>query len=216
MKMEITEKKENVVLKRTEVRFVIDHAGEATPSKGAVVDEIAKLTKAKRDTIVLNSIESVYGSGKSKGYAKIYATKEDAQAIEPEYILKRNGMQKPEYVAPEAAPSEGFEWQQKQQRRKRQSRRVTQSARSLSAPSADPASTWRHTRTGYPAANADTPSSRKSKEGTYLHSVPTLSNGDSRIARFIDGPNLFPSKNFTSIVLWTRIIAWIVSGPPEP
>ncbi|MBQ7702624.1 MAG: 30S ribosomal protein S24e, partial [Candidatus Methanomethylophilaceae archaeon] len=40
-----------------------------------------------------------------KGYAKIYATKEDAQAIEPEYILKRNGMQKPEYVAPEA-PSE--------------------------------------------------------------------------------------------------------------
>ena len=106
MKMEITEKKENVVLKRTEVRFVIDHAGEATPSKGAVVDEIAKQTKAKRDTIVLNSIESVYGSGKSKGYAKVYAIKEDAQAIEPEYILKRNGMQKPEYVAPEAAPSE--------------------------------------------------------------------------------------------------------------
>ena len=106
MKMEITEKKENVVLKRTEVRFVVDHAGEATPSKGAVVDEIAKQTKAKRDTIVLNSIESVYGSGKSKGYAKIYATREDAQAIEPEYILKRNGMQKPEYVAPEAAPSE--------------------------------------------------------------------------------------------------------------
>ena len=48
MKMEITEKKENVILKRTEVRFVIDHAGESTPSKGAVVDEIAKLTKAKR------------------------------------------------------------------------------------------------------------------------------------------------------------------------
>ena len=77
---------------------------EAVKERGSV-DEIAKQTKAKRDTIVLNSIESVYGSGKSKGYAKIYATKEDAQAIEPEYILKRNGMQKPEYVAPEA-PSE--------------------------------------------------------------------------------------------------------------
>ena len=48
MKMEITEKKENAILKRTEVRFVIDHAGEATPTKGAVVDEIAKQTKAKR------------------------------------------------------------------------------------------------------------------------------------------------------------------------
>lgn len=101
MKMEIVGKKENAILKRTEVRFVIDHAGESTPSKGAVVDELAKQTKAKRDTIVLNSVESVYGSGKSNGYAKIYASKEDAQAIEPEYILKRNGIQKPEYVAPE-------------------------------------------------------------------------------------------------------------------
>ena len=105
MKMEIVEQKENVVLKRTEVHFVIDHAGEATPTKGAVVDEIAKQTKKDRNSIVLNSIESVYGSGKSKGYAKIYKSREDAQAIEPEYILKRNGMQKPEYVAPEA-PSE--------------------------------------------------------------------------------------------------------------
>ena len=38
MKMEINEKKENVILKRTEVRFTIDHKGESTPSKGAVVD----------------------------------------------------------------------------------------------------------------------------------------------------------------------------------
>ena len=105
MKMEIIEQKKNAVLKRTEVHFIIDHSGEATPTKGAVVEEVAKQTKAKKDTIVLNSIETVYGSGKSKGYAKIYATKEDAQAIEPEYILKRNGMQKPAYVAPEA-PSE--------------------------------------------------------------------------------------------------------------
>ena len=102
MKMEINEKKENVILKRTEVRFTIDHKGESTPSKGAVVDELAKKLDAKRDAIVLNNIDTVYGSGLSKGYAKVYETKEDAQAIEPEYILKRNGIQKPEYKAPEA------------------------------------------------------------------------------------------------------------------
>ena len=101
MKMEITEKKENPVLKRTEVRFTVDHAGESTPTKGAVVEELAKQLKAKKDYIILNSIESVYGSGRSKGYAKVYASKEDAQAVEPEYLLKRNGIQKPEYVAPE-------------------------------------------------------------------------------------------------------------------
>ena len=102
MKMEINEKKENVILKRTEVRFTIDHKGESTPSKGAVVDELAKKLDAKRDAIVLNNIDTIYGSGLSKGYAKVYVTKEDAQAIEPEYILKRNGIQKPEYKAPEA------------------------------------------------------------------------------------------------------------------
>ena len=102
MKMEITEKKENKLLKRTEVRFTIDHVGESTPSKGAVVDEIAKKLNAKRDQIVLNNIDSVYGSGKSAGYVKVYDSKEDALAIEPEYILKRNGIQKPEYKAPEA------------------------------------------------------------------------------------------------------------------
>ena len=102
MKMEITEKKENKILKRTEVRFTIDHKGESTPSKGAVVDEIAKKMDAKKDQIVLNNIDSIYGNGVSTGYAKVYATKEDAQAVEPEYILKRNGLQKPEYKAPEA------------------------------------------------------------------------------------------------------------------
>ena len=102
MKMEITEKKENKILKRTEVRFTIDHKGESTPSKGAVIEEIAKKLSAKKDQIVLNNIDSVYGNGISNGYAKVYASKEDAQAIEPEYILKRNGIQKPEYKAPEA------------------------------------------------------------------------------------------------------------------
>ncbi|MCQ2052691.1 MAG: 30S ribosomal protein S24e [archaeon] len=105
MKIEIVKKKENMAFKRTEIYFVIDHVGEVTPSKKAVVDEIAKIAKVKRDTVVLNSIETVYGTGKSNGYAKIYATKEEAQTVEPDYILKRNGMQKPEYVAPKA-PSE--------------------------------------------------------------------------------------------------------------
>jgi len=102
MKMEITEKKKNTILKRTEVRFTIDHKDEATPSKGKVVEEIAKMMDAKKDQIVLNNIDSVYGNGRSNGYAKVYDSKEDALAIEPEYILKRNGIQKPEYKAPEA------------------------------------------------------------------------------------------------------------------
>lgn len=105
MKMEITQKKVNPLLKRTEIYFVIDHAGEATPSKGAVVDEIAKQMKATKNEIVLQSVESVFGNGKSKGYAKVYESKDAALEIESEYVLKRNGIEKPEYV-PEAPAEE--------------------------------------------------------------------------------------------------------------
>ena len=98
MKMEITQKRENPLLKRTEVHFTINHAGEATPSKGVVVDAIAEQLKAPRDTIVLDSVESVFGNGKSNGYVKVYESKDAALKYESEYLLKRNGISKPEYV----------------------------------------------------------------------------------------------------------------------
>lgn len=97
MKMEITRKTENPLFKRTEIYFVVEHAGEATPSKGAVVEEIVKQTKAAKDAIVLDRIESVFGNGKSNGYVKVYESKEAALEFEPEYLLKRNGISKPEY-----------------------------------------------------------------------------------------------------------------------
>ncbi len=101
MKMEITQKKVNPLLKRTEIYFVIDHAGESTPTKGAVVDEIVKQMKASKDVVVLDSVESVFGNGKSKGYAKVYDSKDAALEIEVDYKLKRNGIQKPEYTPAE-------------------------------------------------------------------------------------------------------------------
>ena len=98
MKMEITQQKENPLLKRTEVYFTVDHAGEATPSKGAVVDAIADKLKAPRDAIVLDNLEPVFGTGKSNGYVKVYESKDAALKYESEYLLKRNGISKPEYV----------------------------------------------------------------------------------------------------------------------
>ena len=93
MKMEITQQKENPLMKRTEVFFVIDHAGEATPGRNAVAEEVAKQMKSKRDCVVVDTIESVYGNGKSKGYAKVYESKDAALANDREYLLKRNGIE---------------------------------------------------------------------------------------------------------------------------
>ncbi len=102
MKMNICEQKENPLYKRVEVYFTIDHVGESTPGRNAVAEEVAKQTKSKRDCVVVTTVESVYGIGKSKGYAKVYETKEAALEYEREYLLKRNGIEapKPEAEAP--------------------------------------------------------------------------------------------------------------------
>ena len=106
MKMDITEKKENAVLKRTEVRFTIAHKGEATPKLTAVSEEIVKNMKSKKGAVVIEKIETRYGGGISEGYAKVYESEEAALEYESEHFLKRNGISKPEYKPAEEQPAE--------------------------------------------------------------------------------------------------------------
>lgn len=106
MKMEIKEQKKNPLMKRVEVHFEVDHVGETTPGRNAVAEEIAKKMKSKRTCVVIDNMESVFGIGKSKGYAKVYDSLEAAQEFESEHLLKRNGMGKQPYVAPAAEKKE--------------------------------------------------------------------------------------------------------------
>ena len=110
MKIEITEKKENLLQERTEVRFTVDHTGEATPTRKAVIDEISKMVKAKKGTVVINNIDTQYGRGISKGYVKVYSSEKAALKFEREYLLKRSGIEQPapapkDGAAPAAAPA---------------------------------------------------------------------------------------------------------------
>ncbi len=100
MKMEITWQKENPLQKRIEVYFTIDHNGESTPGRNAVAEEVAKQVKSKKDCVVVDSIESVYGRGVSKGYAKVYENKTAALEYDREYLLKRNGIEADKPKAP--------------------------------------------------------------------------------------------------------------------
>ena len=106
MKMEITNKKENPLYKRVEVYFTLMHEGESTPGRNAVAEAVAKECKTKRDCVVVDCIESVYGKGMSKGYAKVYGNKEAALEFDREYLLKRNGIEADKPEAPAEAPAE--------------------------------------------------------------------------------------------------------------
>ena len=90
MEIEIEEKRENPLLYRKEIRFVVIHEGEGTPSRAIVKEELAKKLKEKTGNIIIDHIRSHFGSQKSIGYAKVYKSLDDAKKIEPEYIIKRN------------------------------------------------------------------------------------------------------------------------------
>ena len=92
MEIEIQSKNDNVLLGRTEVRFVIVHEGEGTPKRDLVRSELAEKLNVKKETIMLDFMHAHFGTRKTVGYAKIYKSVEDAKAGEADYILKRNGL----------------------------------------------------------------------------------------------------------------------------
>lgn len=92
MKIDISEKKKNPLQERTEVRFSVDHNASATPARKEVINALAKELGVKKDQVVLNNLDSMYGRAKSKGYAKVYDSKESALKYEREYLLKRSGI----------------------------------------------------------------------------------------------------------------------------
>ena len=90
MEMEIDSKKNNPLFDRTEVHFTIQHEGEKTPNREIIRSELAEKLNAKKETIIINYIQSSSGIQKSMGYAKIYSSVKKAEEMERKHILKRN------------------------------------------------------------------------------------------------------------------------------
>lgn len=90
MEIEIDSKKNNPLFNRTEIRFTIHHTGEGTPNREIIRSELSEKLNAKKENIIINSINSSFGIQKSKGYAKIYASLKKSENPERKYILKRN------------------------------------------------------------------------------------------------------------------------------
>ena len=90
MELKILEKKQNALLNRTEVDFNLEHPNEQTPKREVVRDMISKELKVKKEVVVIDKIRPEFGRGVSRGYAKIYTSKEIAQKTERPHQLKRN------------------------------------------------------------------------------------------------------------------------------
>lgn len=108
MQIEILARKENPLLKRVEVTFKAVHKAEPTPNRDALRSELAKALKATKDVVVVDHAASTFGRYETRGYAKVYKSKELATAVERRHILVRNrlaeAVAKPEAVAAAAKP----------------------------------------------------------------------------------------------------------------
>jgi ribosomal protein S24E len=121
MKVNIISKKPNLLLKRKEVTFSVDHAQTGgTPSRGDVSKQLASLLKTKPELVYVKNLETKTGTMVAVGEANVYDSTEQAKLMEPKHIVARNVVQdKPEEKEPEA-PEEATEEAKEEQKEKKE------------------------------------------------------------------------------------------------
>ncbi len=91
MKIEITEEKENQLLRRKEVRFKLKHEEEgASPSREEARNALIKALKCMPNLLVIDKMGTEFGKRETVGYAKVYESEERLKELEQEHIVKRN------------------------------------------------------------------------------------------------------------------------------
>jgi small subunit ribosomal protein S24e len=92
MELEVISRKENPLLGRIEIEFKISHSKEKTPTRNDVQTELATIVNTKKDRVIIDKMETIFGKSETIGYAKVYDSQELAKKIESDYILGRNKM----------------------------------------------------------------------------------------------------------------------------
>ena len=90
MEIQIQENKENALLDRREILFTLRHDGETTPSRVQVRQLLASQIGTRTENVVIESMQSEYGRGASRGVARAYKTVDAARGTERAHLLKRN------------------------------------------------------------------------------------------------------------------------------
>jgi small subunit ribosomal protein S24e len=102
MELKIVSNKENALMGRKEIVFTLQHEGETTPSRVQVRQLLAGEVGSKTENVVIDSMESEYGLGRTHGTARAYRSADDARKTERTHLLKRNSLyiEKPKKEAP--------------------------------------------------------------------------------------------------------------------
>ena len=95
--MNITSKKENLLLERLEVEGTIEFEG-ATPSTAQVTEEVAKELHQDPATVVVKHVYTQFGHHQAKFTARAYSSLDARMKVEvlPSHLNKKEGGQKTE------------------------------------------------------------------------------------------------------------------------
>ena len=105
--MEVTERKENPLLQRVEIRFRWRHVGTSTPSRAQMLAAVAAAEPgSSAENIIVKDVSTRFGQPLTTGLAFVYESA-DALANEPTYILSRqkSALGKPEKSEPKSEPA---------------------------------------------------------------------------------------------------------------
>jgi len=89
MKIEIIKDEKNMLLNRRDVAFNIISEG-TTASRENVKNMLVAILDAKPELMVLDRMNTQYGTQDILGYARLYDDLQQLQAIEPDYMIARN------------------------------------------------------------------------------------------------------------------------------
>ncbi len=90
MEISIISRKENQLVEREELVFLVNHESQGTPSREEIKNKLVAILNVDTEKLFIKKIESEHGSTRSKGTARIYKSLERALLVEPNYIVKRN------------------------------------------------------------------------------------------------------------------------------
>ncbi|MBS7647565.1 30S ribosomal protein S24e [Candidatus Bathyarchaeota archaeon] len=101
MEIKILKENNNLLLKRKEVVFRVEHNQTgSTPSRLEVKNALARILKKDANLIFIQKLETKTGTHTAIGVANVYDSIEQAKLVEPEHIINRN-------IPPEKPKEEG-------------------------------------------------------------------------------------------------------------
>jgi small subunit ribosomal protein S24e len=122
MEVKITQEQQNILLKRKEIQFEVEHSQtKGTPSRLEIRSKLAEMLKTKPELVYIKHVETKTGTMKAKGEANAYESIEQAKLVEPKYIITRNIPAEKKEKAEEKveAPPKKAEKQEKPERKEK-------------------------------------------------------------------------------------------------